>query len=491
MSFLAHKTEPASPEKVKAISKIEAYERLWAAGHTCAILLDEAQQDVKQLFDSVAPNSIIIASYGRQCGKSWMALCIADELCRKFPDMVVTYVAQTQGTAKKLARKTMKLILKSCPPHLQPVWKTQESCYRYPNGSEIEFVGNNAGRIENARGPFAHLIIADEIGFWTDSDYAINSVLFPKLNSTGGKMLIISTPPKSASHPFYKRLKKARANGTLIKKTILDCPRYTEEQVDKFAEEVGGYDSNTFRREYMVEEIADTDYAVFPEATEAHLATITGNWKRPPYFDAYVSCDWGTVDKTAILFGYWDFRIAKLVIEDEFICSGTETRSDRIAEAIYAKEAQLWQTDPREPFTPYNRISDTNLILLNDLNDKHDLAIMPTAKDNKEASINAVRLMLANSEIIINPKCTQLLFDLENATWNKSRTDFERSKEHGHNDAGTALIYLVRNLHRQRNPYPPGFDLNITSDSFVSPKYKPEQSDIKEGFKKMFSPKRR
>ena len=38
---------------------------------------------------------------------------------------------------------------------------------------------------------------------------------------------------------------------------------------------------------------------------------------RIAYFDSYVSIDPGFKDRTGILYGYWDFTAAKLIIQDE------------------------------------------------------------------------------------------------------------------------------------------------------------------------------
>jgi hypothetical protein len=480
-----------TPQKKKKedISKKEAIAKLWEIGEASELFIDDNQREIFNAFFE-SKEQMLVFAFSRQIGKTTGSLSLADKVCRIKPNMIVTLVAPTQTQARKLSKTAMREILHTCPPHLKPEYKTQENLFRYANGSEIEILGNNAGRIEGARGNKSHVIICDEVGFWDDLDYALESVLYPRLNSTKGKMILISTPPKSASHPFYTLAEKANQNNSLIVKTIYDCPRYTEDDIERMAEVVGGLESNTFRREYLCEFIPDTEYAVFPEANDELLSAITGEWKRPPYFDAYVSCDWGTKDKTAMLFGYWDFRNAKLVIEDEITIEGKDTRSDIIAERLIAKEDDLWSTNDSEPYTPYQRVSDLDLRLLNDLYSNHGLAIMPTNKDNKEAAINEARLMLVKTQIIISPKCKQLLFDLKNTTWNKQRTSYERSKKHGHGDAADALIYMIRNLHKSRNPYPADFDLNLTESSFISPTYRPSSSSFKDEINKVFLPKR-
>ena len=418
------------------------------------------------------------------------SLSLADQVCREKPNQIVTLVAPTQVQARKLAKTAMREILITCPPHLKPEYKAQENLFRYANGSEIEILGNNAGRIEGARGNKSHLIICDEVGFWDDLDYSLESVLYPRLNSTRGKMILISTPPKSASHPFYTIAEAAKLKNALTIRTIYDCPRYTEEDIERMAEVMGGLESNTFLREMMVLFIPDTEFAVIPEANDELLLSITGEWKRPPYFDTYVGCDWGSRDKTALTFAYWDFRNGKLIIEDEVVINGKDSRSDIIADKLTEKEMLLWGKQGEE-YTPYSRVADLDLRLLNDLNDIHGITILPSNKDNKEAAINELRLMLAGAQIIINPKCKHLLFDLKNTTWNKTRTSFERSKLHGHGDSLDSLIFIVRNLHKSRNPYPHDFDLNLTANSFISPNYKPGTTQFKQGMIDIFTKNKR
>ena len=77
-------------------------------------------------------------------------------------------------------------------------------------------------------------------------------------------------------------------------------------------------------------------------------------------------------------------------------------------------------------------------------------------KDNNEAAINTLRVLLAKKQIIINPKCSTLLRHLKNVKWksvnNKER--FARSPDDGHYDAVDALKYMVRSINFNKNPYP-------------------------------------
>jgi hypothetical protein len=344
---------------------------------------------------------------------------------------------------------------------------TQESAYVYPNGSRIEMSGFNAGEIEAMRGPKAHLIIVDECGFMTDLKYGLRSVLTPKLNSTKGSMLLCSTLPKSAAHEYWEFVKRAEFDGTLFKKDIFQCPRYTKEDIDGFAEEMGGYDSIDFRREFLNEMITDQESA---------------------FYDSYVAMDIGFRDYTAVLFGYYDFLKAKFVVEDEVLLKGNKVTTTAVATLVKQKEEELYNTKP-----VYLRVADNNNpIFLNDLaQDPHKLYFQPTAKDDKESAISKVRLMIQQEKLIINPRCKTLINHVKYATWNSKRSGFDRDLQNGHFDAADALIYLIRNIHSQKNPYPNSYFLPEGTLWDTTDKNSPKNAferDIKELFNP-FKPK--
>jgi hypothetical protein len=344
--------------------------------------------------------------------------------------------------------------------------------------------GFNAGEIEAMRGPKAHLIIVDECGFMTDLKYGLRSVLTPKLNSTKGSMLLCSTLPKSAAHEYWEFVKRAEFDGTLFRKDIYQCPRYTKEDIEGFAEEMGGFDSIDFRREFLNEMITDQESAVFPEATEEKLATITSEHKRPAFYDSYVSMDIGFRDYTAVLFAYYDFIKGKVIIEDEILLKGNKVTTTSLTTLVKAKELDLFGAKK-----PYLRISDNNNpIFLNELAmAPHDLSFMPTAKDNKEAAISKVRLLIQQEKLVVNPRCKNLINHLKYATWNSKRTGFDRDLQNGHFDAADAIIYMIRNINFQKNPYPNSYFLPEGTLWDNTEKNAPK-NEFEKSMKEMFNP---
>src|SRR5690606_7784556 len=106
---------------------------------------------------------------------------------------------------------------------------------------------------------------------------------------------------------------------------------------------------------------------------------------------------------------------------------------------------------------PYKRVSDNNLVVINDLYMLHRIVFLPTQKHDKESQINQLRQLIRECKLIINPKCKVLIDHLKSATWDRNRKGFSRSKDKGHFDAIDALIYFVRNVDISKNPYPKGY----------------------------------
>lgn len=445
------------------ITPLEAREILWRKGKITDFLLDKNQKDLRDQVKN-KKRKTHVAVFSRQTGKSYGALGIASELLLSKKNITVCYVAPRLKQGKKIVKASFEELFKSCPHDLKPKFDRDSSSYIFPStNSKLELYGFNAEEIESARGPKAHMIIVDECGFMNDLKYGLRSVLYPKLNTTRGPMILISTLPKSQGHEYWDIVKKAEFDGVLLKRNIYDCDRYSKEDIDDFADEVGGYDSVDFKREYLNIMITDEDHAVIPEANDETMEKIVKEYKRPPYFDCYVSMDIGGKDFTAVLYAYYDFITGKIIIEDEDSFRGRKFTTSILATSIREKEEKLWGLK-----RPFIRIADNNnIILLNDLNVDYGIHFSPTAKDNKIAWINQLRIMIKEERIIINPNCKQLIFHLKNATWNKSKTDYERSLDNGHYDFVDTLAYLIRNISYTKNPYPKGYGM-IFNDSHFS-----------------------
>jgi hypothetical protein len=166
--------------------------------------------------------------------------------------------------------------------------------------------------------------------------------------------------------------------------------------------------------------------------------------------------DLGVVDQTAALFAYYDFPKARAVVEDEVVMNGPSMTTDILAEALKAKEVELWPET-----NVYLKVSDNdNLLLLADLASKFDLHFMPTGKDTLEAMVNEVRMWVKAGRLVVHPRCKFLLGCLRNGIWDNARKKFNRSTTYGHYDALAALVYLIRNIRASVNPIPANLGIN-------------------------------
>lgn len=426
------------------------------------------------LFYNSPKNSIMVWLLGRQSGKTYLLCILALEFALKTPNVIVKMVTDTKTHAESIIEPKFRELLHDCPVDLKPEYNKQKYTFNFYNGSQIQLAGTDGNHYEKLRGQKSVLVLVDEAGFCSDLDVVIRSVLLPTTTHTGGKLVLASTPPRESDHPFLGFIEEADMKGLLSKKTIYDNDMLTNEDIDRIISQMGGATSEMFRREYLCEIIKDSTTTVVPEFTAELEKEVVREWPKPPFLDSYVSMDLGGKDLTVVLFGYYDFRADKIIIEDEVVMDFRKADSNikTLVDNILKKEDSLW-TNPLtlETRPPYLRVSDINHIVLKDIADTshYKLMFQVTKKDDKVSAVNMMRDYVQQKKIIINPRCETLVRHLRNVKWQKNdRTLFARSPDDGHYDAVDALIYLTRSIVFSKNPYPKGYDLNLrAADAFV------------------------
>lgn len=447
--------------KPKPISKRDAIKELWKRGNITYKL--HKGQEVLQENYMIDNRDIITILCARRFGKSFWLLTLAVSVCIKKKYAIVKYACPKQKQVKTIVKPIMRIILEDCPEDLRPEWREADKFYQFPNGSQIQIAGTDNGNAESLRGGASDLCIVDEAGFCTDLDYVVQSILAPTTDTTDGKIILASTPSRKGDHEFIQLyVKPDLAAGVLKIFTIHDNPLLTEKKKEKIKNRYPLKENDPqYKREYLCIITNDDDDMVIPRFTDIK-DKVTGIIKRPPYFDRYVSGDIGFKDLTVFLFGYYDFLNARLVIEDELVIHGSENLvTNNMAHAIKKKEEELYTDCGGEVTPPYLRVMDNDLKLINDFQMLHNISFIATDKDKKEVQINNARMMLSREQIMIHPQCTHLLYHIEYATWDKNRKSYSRMPDSadkkikgGHADALDALVYLVRNLVKSKNPYP-------------------------------------
>lgn len=464
--------------------------------------LDSFQKQLHKQLNQTKEKVVTVLS-SRRLGKSYSAVLLSVEQCLKSPNCIVKFLAPTKLQVNNTIRPLIKLILEDCPDEFRPSFNKNQYTYFFPNGSELQLAGSDNGHAEKLRGGFAHLCIVDEAQDCNDLTNTIRSVLIPTTLNTRGKILVIGTYPKDLEHDFLTFVQEAEANNTLIKKTIYDNPRITITEIEEIvAAYPGGVNNPDFKREFLCSVSKDHTKSVIPEFTDELEKLIVKEWPIPPFFDGYVSMDLGGKDLTGVVFGYYDFRAGKLIIEDEIVLNFQQPDNNikKLVTQIKEKEEKLWTNKiSGEVKKPTLRVSDLNPIVINEIASlsletfgrDHTIYFSNPPKDDKESAINKVRMMLSAQQIIINPRCENLVKHLRNVKWSSSsKLTFARSPVYFHYDLFDALIYMVRSIDFNKNPYPHSYGYNLKDLHVSNPQqyYNPNQGSTQvEVFKKMFN----
>lgn len=448
----------------------QARKILWTRG----VLRWKLHDLQKKIYDHFYnTNDTLTMLISRQSGKSFLMCLLSIEACLRKEKTIVKYVCQTRDMLSNIVIPNVEQICEDCPDNLKPVWYENKKRYIFPNGSEIQIAGSDGGHYNKIRGGKCHLWIVDEAGFCSDLETIVDSVLKPTTTTTKGRGILASTPdPDKPDHEFVSfYCPAAELLGSLFKATIHDNPLIDEAERNRIIGDYpGGVTNPRFRAEYLCEIVRNPESIVIPEFDDdASKEIINDTYTRPPLYDTYVSMDIGGKDFTVLLFGYYDFTKATIVIEDEIVLKEKQN-TGTIARELKNKINTLW-----DGIKPYQMYADNNnVILLNTLQLQHQLNFIPTRKDNKEAAINTLRLRVQDRKITIHPRCKTLIYHLKAATWVKKSTGgyktFARGTDKSHYDALDSLIYFVRNVHTSKSPYPHGYDLPSLENAYIRPK---------------------
>lgn len=405
-----------------------------------------------------------VAEVSRQFGKTFWAVAKAIETAIQNPQCSIRIATAFFADLESIVLPAFARLLEDCPANLAPKYNVSKARFLFPNGADIILVGLDKNP-HKLRGSRLRLVIIDEAGF-VDSEtlqLAIESVIIPAFtHEPDARCILISTPAaEGQDHYFSDFADQALLHGTYVKFTIHDNPMISDVRKLELAKPMGGMTSVAWRREYLCERIVDTTRAIIPEAS---MGKFVAEVPRPEYFGylhRYESLDSGTADKTAMLFGYYDFPKARLVIEGEFWLQNESVTTRNIAAETRRVEGEL-EYDKSELLPVYRRVADNdNQILLQDLGTTENLWFNPTDKDSLEAMVNHVRLLFQDGRIIVHPRCLLLILTLRSALWNKKRDAFSRTKATGHADALSALVYLARNLDVHTNPFPALYGIDV------------------------------
>jgi len=494
---------PKSSKRRRDISEEEAIERLWRQG-TLFWKLKGKQKDIYDHFTE-ATDDISACLISRRFGKSFTLCLIAIELCLRDPESTVKYACPKQNMVEKIIGPIFRIILKDCPTDIKPEWKTQQKAWVFPNGSEIQVAGTDGGNADNLRGGAAHLCICDEAGFMDDLETVVYSILSPTTDTTDGKILLASTPnDKDPNHEFHEHfVNPLTAAGKLLKFTYKESPMVDAKKMDRIVGRYPGGEKNIkFRCEYLCEIPNISEASVIPEFADVE-DIIVKEVEIPDHCDFYTSMDLGFQDLTVALFAYYDFKTSRLIVLDEYVVNGPELKTDTLDKNIKHKEELRFNTTVGNQPAHLRVMDNNNLMLANELAKNYGLTFIPTAKHNKDQAVDNVRMWVEQQRIIIHPRCVNLLYHIKYAQWQFTRSNTSTGKFKNlkgnetanlldsHADALDALIYMVRNIHTHRNPFPTNYGYNVNENTYISPKRESQASQSVELMRKIMNIKPR
>jgi hypothetical protein len=297
--------------------------------------------------EMASPHLKWVENCSRRLGKSYLNAIRATEEAIAIPNAILPFAAPTHKMLKAINIPIFKEICADAPPDIRPIWKKSSGFYLFPhNGSEIPMAGVNNGHADDLRGRKAHRFFIDEAGFVDDLEYLVESVAMPQLLTTDGRLNMSSSPSRTPAHPFAMYCHQAELDGNYAEYDI-NRAGYDQDLIMRFRQEANGpnwkpgeSDSTTWLREYMCQFVVDQDYAIISEWKAEYEEPVP----KDEYFEfyhLYDGMDMGVVDKTVVLFGYYDFKRAWLVIEDELVMHGPQMTTEKLAKAIKEKEATL------------------------------------------------------------------------------------------------------------------------------------------------------
>ncbi len=345
------------------------------------------------------------------------------------------------------------------------------------------------GHIENARGIHNVTdVLIDEAGFFGDEedsyplDHVIQNILLPMFIRTKSqpRIIIMTTPPEIPNHPVKAYYERAQSVGCCEVRTIYqsDIPESKREEMKRRMLKMPGGDV-AWKREMECQWIVDAERLIIPE-WNSKLTDVPGHDQYFDYYDKYGFLDTGVRDFTFNGLGYYDFKRATAVVEDEILLKGDQVRTDILAAQVKAKEKELGYKKMRR------RVADNNnLIIIQDLaGPMHGLSYVPTTKDDLFAMVNEVRLWVSAGRLRIHPRCTYLIGCLENGVWDKRKKEFARSATYGHYDGLAALCYWLRNIDEHTNPIPATFGTSPDTHHIpINSDEKPSYKALREAFK--------
>jgi len=434
-----------------------------------SFLLHDTQRKIRDTVINTPEKEILILC-SRQLGKSFVTICAAIEHAVRNPGSIVRIFSNTESQVIDIINDNLRVIEQLAPAGFIDRKKSDKRWYIGGTGdpkeitsalSQIRIGPLARAHIDGKRGGNASLIILEEGGFTPSEDYksAIGSVIGPQLLRSRGKLIHVTTSSEDPDHYIHAVVApKCEVLGTLLEFTIYDNPQLLPDQIEEAKARC--VSNEQWEREYLCKVIRSLTSSIIPEFNDSHINAMT-----PPSHANYrVSIDFGgTVDKHALILYYYDFERAKICIYDERMLDKNSSTEAIKQASIEMESGVKWLTDYR------TRIADAPGQIRVDLNTQGFTMRTPEkGQGSLEAGINMTRMLFANSEIEVHPRCKHTIAVMRYGRYTQNRKDFVRTEAMGHCDMLMAVVYGVRHIDKS-NPFPRYLGLN-KRDHYINDK---------------------
>ncbi len=389
----------------------------------------------------------------RQYGKSHVGVLLAVEDAIRYRDRCILIIGPDTKQTKEIVNPRMRRIQSLLPEGLLVPSKAENKWILYhdrkktqKNFSEIVIGGMNENS-SSQRGKTVQNIYLEESGLANPDDYvdSLRSDLGPALtHSDRGKIIHLTTPPKIPDHPFnLETWTTAEMNGAIVTFTIHDNKKLTQAQFEACVRRSGGITTDDFKREYLCQRIRDASLVVVPSFSEKNIK----KFMIPPFTKWNIMFDWGGVrDYTVGLLYTYDYLRDKICFHKEFMYKENTPTN------VIWPDIKKWIDDYQVSLDRVRADAPGQTLV--------DLAILAKAeaialpnKDDWQAGLNNLNMKCGVGQIEISPDCPFTIQSMRSGTFNKNRTDFERTKALGHCDGVAAMMYAIRHFDVD-NPYP-------------------------------------
>lgn len=366
---------------------------------------------------------VLFLQCGRNWGKSKFGTYCAVRHAALNPNSAIYIVGPKQKTQAEIIWHSGYLRNMAPRELLRPEDPFNQNQLRawFDNGSFIKIDGSD--NEDDLRGYKPDLLIIDEFKDWKRSAY---QAMEPNLKAKNATVIILGTPPDAEC--FYTQMREwvmtesTKGNPRCF---YMELPTSSNPHIDKeLLEEtrlsmVARGEEAIWEREYMARFVHGGALSIFPRFS------TSGHVREPKIIRDYIEKDrhklqWycisdpGTATVFAVLFMAINPYTGQVFILDEIyerdraLCSTSQIweRIVKIADELYP-EPEAW-----------NFIYDEAAAwFANEVNDKYNVALMPTAKRDrvKENEISLIRdVMRMANKLVVSEECKNFIFEVRN-----------------------------------------------------------------------------